>query len=87
MHGVSLSIGSSDPLDFEYLGKLKRLAKEIGAQWISDHICWTGILGRNSHDLLPVPFTEETLRHVTARCAPSRTSWSGPSCSRTPAPT
>src|SRR5213080_3955390 len=64
MHGVSLSIGSTDPLDFEYLGKLKRLAKETGAKWISDHICWTGVLGHNTHDLLPVPFTEETLRHV-----------------------
>jgi uncharacterized protein (UPF0276 family) len=67
LHGVSLSIGSSDPLDFEYLGKLKRLARETNAQWISDHICWTGILGRNSHDLLPVPFTEDTLRHVTEK--------------------
>ena len=67
MHGVSLSIGSTDPLDFEYLGKLKRLAKEVNAQWISDHICWTGVLGRNTHDLLPVPFTEQTLRHVVER--------------------
>src|SRR5436305_8593831 len=67
MHGVSLSIGSTDPLDFEYLGKLKRLAKEIGARWISDHLCWTGVLGRNSHDLLPIPFTEATLRHVVER--------------------
>src|SRR4029078_10635604 len=49
MHGVSLSIGSTDPLDFEYLGKLKRLARETGAKWISDHICWTGVLGRNTH--------------------------------------
>src|SRR6476659_7490363 len=67
MHGVSLSIGSTDPLDFEYLGKLKRLAKEVNARWISDHICWTGVLGRNTHDLLPVPFTEQTLRHVVER--------------------
>jgi uncharacterized protein (UPF0276 family) len=67
MHGVSLSIGSTDPVDFEYLGKLKRLAKEIDAKWISDHICWTGVLGRNSHDLLPVPFTEQTLRHLVER--------------------
>jgi uncharacterized protein (UPF0276 family) len=67
MHGVSLSIGSTDPLDFEYLGKLKRLARETNAQWISDHLCWTGILGRNTHDLLPVPFTEATLRHVVER--------------------
>src|SRR5262245_42634797 len=67
MHGVSLSIGSSDPLDFEYLGKLKALAREVDARWISDHLCWTGVLGRNTHDLLPVPFTEETLRHVVER--------------------
>ena len=67
MHGVSLSIGSTDPLDFEYLKKLKRLAKEIDAKWISDHLCWTGVIGRNTHDLLPVPFTEETLRHVVER--------------------
>ena len=67
MHGVSLSIGSTEPLDFEYLGKLKRLAREVEARWISDHICWTGVLGRNTHDLLPVPFTEQTLRHVVER--------------------
>lgn len=67
MHGVSLSIGSSDPLDFEYLGKIKRLAQEIEPVWVSDHLCWTGILGRNTHDLLPIPLNEETLRHVTGR--------------------
>jgi uncharacterized protein len=67
MHGVSLSIGSTDPLDFDYLAKLKKLAREVGARWISDHLCWTGVLGRNSHDLLPVPFTEATLAHVAGR--------------------
>src|SRR3984893_12519231 len=67
MHGVSLSIGSTAPLDFDYLGKLKRLAAEVKARWISDHLCWTGVLGRNTHDLLPVPFTEQTLRHVVER--------------------
>src|SRR5262249_21168120 len=56
LHGVSLSIGSTDPLDFDYLAKLKRLASEVGARWVSDHLCWTGVLGRNTHDLLPVPF-------------------------------
>src|SRR5690606_28467321 len=50
MHGVSLSIGSTDPLDFEYLGKLKQLARDVNARWVSDHLCWTGVLGRNSHD-------------------------------------
>lgn len=67
MHGVSLSIGSTDPLDRDYLEKLKRLAREIGAVWISDHLCWTGVLGRTTHDLLPVPLNEETLRHVVVR--------------------
>jgi uncharacterized protein (UPF0276 family) len=67
MHGVSLSIGSTDPLDFEYLGKLKRLAREVNARWISDHLCWTGVAGRTSHDLLPLPLTEESLAHATER--------------------
>lgn len=67
MHGVSLSIGSTDPLDFEYLGKIKRLANEVNARWISDHLCWTGVAGRNTHDLLPIPFNEESLRHVVER--------------------
>jgi uncharacterized protein len=67
MHGVSLGIGTTDPIDREYLLKLKKLAGEVNARWISDHLCWTGVLGRNSHDLLPVPFTEQTLRHVTER--------------------
>lgn len=67
MHGVSLSIGSTDPLDFEYLRKLKALADTVRANWVSDHVCWTGVAGRNAHDLLPVPFTEETLQHLTAR--------------------
>jgi len=67
MHGVSLSIGSTDPLNFEYLKKLKRLADETSAVWISDHLCWTGINGLNTHDLLPVPLTEESLDHIVNR--------------------
>ncbi|SFI00118.1 MNIO family bufferin maturase [Planctomicrobium piriforme] len=67
MHGVSLSIGSSDPLNLDYLRKLKQLATAINARWVSDHLCWTGIVGHNSHDLLPVPLTEATLRHVIDR--------------------
>ena len=67
MHGVSLSIGSTDPLNFDYLAKLKQLAVEIGAKWISDHLCWTGIAGHNSHDLLPLPLNEEALAHVAER--------------------
>src|SRR5713101_4122632 len=67
MHGVSLSIGSTDPLNFEYLKKLKRLAGEVNARWVSDHLCWTGVAGLNAHDLLPVPLNEATLAHVAGR--------------------
>jgi uncharacterized protein (UPF0276 family) len=67
LHGVSMSIGSVDPLDLDYLGRLKRLADAVGARWVSDHVCWTGVQGRNTHDLLPLPFTEESLAHVTRR--------------------
>jgi uncharacterized protein len=67
MHGVSLSIGSADPLDAAYLDKLAELARRIDPVWISDHLCWTGIAGTNSHDLLPMPLTEASLAHVTAR--------------------
>ncbi len=67
MHGVSLSIGSCDPLNFDYLTRLKRLADAIRPRWISDHVCWTGIAGRNTHDLLPIPFHETSLRHVVGR--------------------
>lgn len=67
MHGVSLSIGSTDPLDLDYLKALKALANEIQPAWISDHLCWTGVLGANSHDLLPLPLTEEALKHTASR--------------------
>lgn len=67
MHGVSLSIGSADPLNFEYLGKLKTLARDINPAWVSDHLCWTSLGGHNSHDLLPLPLNEATLRHVAER--------------------
>ena len=67
MHGVSLSIGSTDPLNFDYLAKLRRLADLAHARWISDHLCWTGVAGVNSHDLLPLPLNEESLRHVADR--------------------
>lgn len=67
MHGVSMSIGSTDPLDFDYLDKVKALADRTGARWVSDHLCWTGVLGRNTHDLLPLPYTEESLRHCADR--------------------
>ena len=67
MHGVSMSIGSTDPLDRDYLKKLKRLADRIDVAWMGDHVCWTGVNGRNGHDLYPVPYTEESLRHVVER--------------------
>jgi uncharacterized protein (UPF0276 family) len=67
LHGVSLSIGSSDPLDMAYLAELRALRDRTRARWVSDHLCWTGVVGKNTHDLLPLPYTEETLRHVIAR--------------------
>jgi uncharacterized protein len=67
MHGVSLSIGSTDPLDREYLREVRDLAGRVEPAWISDHLCWTGVEGRNVHDLLPLPYTEEALAHVAAR--------------------
>ena len=67
LHGVSMSIGGSDPLDREYLRKLKALATRTRAHWVSDHLCWTGVAGRNVHDLLPMPYNEEALRHTAAR--------------------
>ncbi|MCB2081606.1 MAG: DUF692 family protein [Rickettsiales bacterium] len=67
MHGVSLSIGTVDPLNSQYLKQLKALADDIDPAWISDHLCWTGIAHKNTHDLLPVPYTEEALRHIVGR--------------------
>ena len=67
MHGVSMSIGSSDPLKIDYLKRLKETAERIEAAWISDHLCWTGIKGENMHDLLPLPYHEESLKHVVGR--------------------
>ena len=67
LHGVSMSIGSTDPLDFQYLRELKSLAVRARARWVSDHLCWTGVMGRNTHDLLPMPYTEEALGHTVAR--------------------
>ena len=67
LHGVSLSIGSTDPLNRGYLRELRDLARRFEPAWISDHLCWTGVGGRNLHDLLPLPYTGETVRHVAAR--------------------
>ncbi|WP_432670340.1 MNIO family bufferin maturase [Flavobacterium sp. SM2513] len=67
MHGVSLSIGSTDPVNWDYLKKLKTLAKEINPLWISDHLCWTGVNLLNTHDLLPVVLNQESLEHIIGR--------------------
>jgi uncharacterized protein len=67
MHGVSLSIGSTDALDLNYLRELKALARRIEPAWVSDHLCWTGVDHHNLHDLLPMPYTEAALRHLVTR--------------------
>lgn len=67
LHGVSMSIGSTAPLNTDYLKKLGKLAEAIHAPWISDHLCWTGTQNRNTHDLLPLPLNEDTLDHVIQR--------------------
>ncbi|UTW05888.1 MNIO family bufferin maturase [Pseudomonas benzenivorans] len=67
MHGVSLSIGGPHPLDRDYLQRLKRLADRVRPAWISDHLCWSRGSAHQLHDLLPLPFTEESLQHVAAR--------------------
>jgi uncharacterized protein (UPF0276 family) len=67
MHGVSLSIAGNDPLNVEYLSQVRTLADRLEVNWISDHLCFTGVDGINLHDLLPVPFTYEALRHIAKR--------------------
>jgi uncharacterized protein len=67
MHGVSLSLGSVDPLDFGYLQQVKELASRVEPAWISDHLCWTGVNGINAHDLLPIPYTRQAINHVVTR--------------------
>jgi uncharacterized protein (UPF0276 family) len=67
MHGVSMSIGSTDPIDRGYLTELKALRDRVRARWVSDHLCFTGVAGKNTHDLLPVPYTEEALKHLVSR--------------------
>ncbi len=67
LHGVSMSIGSTDPLDTTYLAQLKALFDRIQPAWVSDHLCWTGVNGENVHDLLPLPYNEESLRHICER--------------------
>jgi len=67
MHGVSLSIGSTDPLNMDYLRQVKQLAGELQPAWLSDHLCWTHLGSTNTHDLMPLPYTEEALAHVVER--------------------
>lgn len=67
MHGVSMSIGSTAPLNFDYLADLRKLIARVDPAWVSDHLCWTGVHGRNLHDLMPLPYTEETIEHVASR--------------------
>jgi uncharacterized protein len=67
MHGVSLSIGGAQPLDRNYLQALRQLAKRLQPEWLSDHLCWTADERSNLHDLLPLPYTEDVIRHVAQR--------------------
>jgi len=67
MHGVSLSIGSTETLDLDYLDRLKALIERVQPAWFSDHLCWTGVQGVNLHDLMPLPYTEEAIGHVVER--------------------
>jgi len=67
MHGVSLSIGGTDPLDQQHLAGLRGLQRRVQPAWISDHLCWTGVAGGNLHDLLPLPYNEAVLAHVVDR--------------------
>ena len=66
-HGVSMSIGSTAPLDEDYLGRVRALSERCAPEWISDHLCWTGMDGINLHDLMPLPYTEEALAHLAPR--------------------
>ena len=87
MHGVSMSIASTAPPNFEYLQALKDLARRVEPKWVSDHLCWTGVHGKNLHDLLPIPYTRR--RSITSSAASNwcRTSSAAPSCSRMSRPT
>lgn len=67
MHGVSMSIGSTEPLNVDYLKQLKKLMDRVEPAWFSDHLCWTGVNGLNLHDLMPLPYTEEAIEHVVQR--------------------
>ena len=86
MHGVSLSIASTAPPNFEYLQGLKDLARRVEPKWVSDHLCWTGVHGKNLHDLLPIPYTRKRSPMSSAACSWCRISSAAPSCSKTSRP-
>lgn len=67
MHGVAMNLGSCDDLDRDYLRNIRQLANRIEPAIISEHLCWTGVSGAHLHDLLPLPYTEEAVRHVAGR--------------------
>ncbi len=67
MHGVTLAIGSPDPLDWDYLKRLKALARKTNTPWLSDHLCWGRLPGAHYHDLLPLPYTREVVDYVVER--------------------
>jgi len=69
LHGVGMSLGSTDPLDRIHLAKLKRLVARTEPALVSEHLCWSGVDGRHLNDLLPLPYTEEALAHVCSRVA------------------
>jgi uncharacterized protein (UPF0276 family) len=67
LHGLSFNVGTSEPLDMDYLAQLKQLVREVQPEWVSDHLCWTGLNGFTSHDLLPISYTEDNLQRVAAK--------------------
>lgn len=69
LHGVSLSIGSVDPLDEDYLDQVAALCRELAPAMVSDHLCWSSLGGHTVHDLWPLPYTAEALAHTAARVA------------------
>ena len=69
LHGVGLSLGSADPLNAEHLTRLRRAISRFAPGLVSEHLSWSSFGGRYANDLLPLPYTEEALRHVSARIA------------------
>ncbi len=66
-HAITCNVGSTDPLDLDYLRQLKALMDLIRPVYLSDHLCWIGVAGENVHEILPMPFTEEALSHTAER--------------------